>query len=122
MTTTESNVEDSNNGFGYGQLEQGQLQEGSNSNDYGCGCLANLSLCRSYVGLGRKEVWKKVKEANIRKYANEHRISILILFILILFCFFILLHLCLQVGAGIKSQNINGNNYVAFLAYALCTY
>ena len=64
MTTTENNVEDTNNGFGYGQLEQGQFQQGSNNKDYRCGCFSSLSLCRSYVGLGKDEVWKKC-EANI---------------------------------------------------------
>ena len=103
MTTTGGDVENENNGFGYGQLDPNRSNMGSNKNILGCGFLSNLSLCTSYLGLGKHEVLKKVKER-----ANEYRIGIFILIILILVCFFVLLHLSLQVGAGIKTQNNNG--------------
>ena len=117
MNSSENEVENVNDGFGYGQLEHGQFELGNSKKTFGCGngCLTNLNLCTSYLGLGKQEIWLKIKDAKIvRKYANEHRLSILGLFILISFCFFILLHLSLQVGAGIKRQNIKGNEKVLF--------
>ena len=94
-TFTEPNNEEGNNGFGYGQLEHGQLDMGTDRKKFGCGCL-------------KHEIWTKIKEANVRKYINEHRISTAVLFVLVLSCFFVLLHLGLQVKNGIKMPNNKG--------------
>ena len=107
-TSTEPNNEDGNNGFGYGQLEHGQLDMGTDRKKFGCGCLTDLNICASYSSLGRQEIWTKIKEANVRKYINEHRISTAVLFVLVLSCFFVLLHLGMQVKNGIKVPNNKG--------------
>ena len=107
-TSTEPNNEDGNNGFSYGQLEHGQLDMGTDRKKFGCGCLTDLNICASYSSLGRQEIWTKIKEANVRKYINEHRISTAVLFVLVLSCFFVLLHLGMQVKNGIKVPNNKG--------------
>ena len=108
MSTTENPNNDADNGFGYGQLEHGELNMGPEKKDFGSSCKERFNLCVSYLSLGKREVWTKVKESNLPKYINEHRVGTLVIFILILFCFSILLHLSLQVRAGINTQNNNG--------------
>ena len=118
MSTTENTNNDADNGFGYGQLEHGELNMGSEKKDFGSSCKERFNLCVSYLSLGKREVWTKVKESNLPKYINEHRVGTLVIFILILFCFSILLHLSLQVQAGAQTQNNKGmnfsNNYFCF--------
>lgn len=108
MNTPENPNNDAENGFGYGQLEHGELNMGSEKKDFGSALKSRLDLCISYLSLGKREVWTKIKESNLPKYINEHRVGTLVIFILILFCFSILLHLSLQVKAGINTQNKNG--------------
>ena len=106
MTTEENDIEDVN-GFAYGQLEGdiGDKNEGSS------GCLKSVKLCGSYLHLGKNEIWLKIKEV-YRKYANEYRIGVFIVLMIILFCFFILLHLSLQVGVGSNKQNKGNTNAI----------
>ena len=111
MTTPENPNNDVDNGFGYGQLEHGELNMGSEKKDFGSGLKSRIDLCISYLSLGKREVWTKIKESNLPKYINEHRVGTLVIFILILFCFSILLHLSLQVRAGINTQN-NNSKYI----------
>ena len=111
MSTTENPNNDADNGFGYGQLEHGELNMGSEKKDFGSSCKERFNLCVSYLSLGKREVWTKVKESNLPKYINEHRVGTLVIFILILFCFSILLHLSLQVQAGAQKQNNKGMNF-----------
>ena len=113
MSTPENPNNDVDNGFGYGQLEHGELNMGSEKKDFGSGLKSRIDLCISYLSLGKREVWTKVKESNLPKYINEHRVGTLVIFILILFCFSILLHLSLQVKAGINTQNKNGKYILA---------
>ena len=114
MSTTEAQSNDVDNGFGYGQLEHGELNMESEKKDFKSSFLSYFNVCISYLSLGKREVWTKIKDANIRKYVNEHRVGTLVIFILILFCFSILLHLCLQVKAGIKPQE-NKSKYFGLL-------